>query len=184
MKWFRFPHGMMSSGGVRDLNDMEVRVLIAMMCLASQSPPADRLDGALTANPTGRPLQIRSIHVEVWTSPDESATAVAIESLRNKGFVEQREDDAWRLRVWWQQFATDTSTTRVRKHRDKKKATPKSETPAPSRSLPEAQDPPSSMSEQTKPKTEQNRTNGNVAGNVSWDGFTQGCSLLSAHGPR
>lgn len=159
MKWFRFPHELTSSGGVRDLTDFEVRVLVAMMCLASQSPPLDRLDGALTANPTGKPLNIKSIHVEVWSSPDEATTQAAVDSLSNTRFVEQREDGAYRLRMWWQQYANDTSTPRVHKHRAKKKG----ETPP----LNEAQEPPTSLPDDSSEEAEQNRAKGNSAGNVS-----------------
>lgn len=166
MKWFRSDHSMISDGGVHELSDFEFRVLFSMMSLASQSPPLDRIAGALTSNPSGKPLPLKSIHFAVWTAPDEQATAEAVASLIGKGFVERRTDGAWRLLMWWQQYLGDTSTPRSRKHRANAKHSSGDDRP---HERPEPKKASTSLPDENR--SEQSRTKGNVAGNVSPQGF-------------
>lgn len=144
--WFRFYHDVLETTVVRQLDDLELRVLIACMCLASRSPEADRLEGALTVNPTGEPVDLKFIASEVWTS-DEPTVREILTRLELKSLMRTREDGAHVVAFKWQQYATDTSTPRTRKYREKQKQSANEE---PSPSMPDQ-----SREEQTR--TEQNK---------------------------
>lgn len=144
--WFRFYHDMLGTTAVRQLDDHELRVLIACMTLASRSPEADRLEGALAVNPTGEPVSVRFIAAEVWTS-DEPTVSKTLKRLETKGLMRTREDGAHVVAFKWQQYATDTSTPRTRKYRQKQKQSAEEDA---SPSMPE-------QSKQQQTRTEQSK---------------------------
>lgn len=119
LSWFRFKSGWMEATAIRLLTDYELRVLLACMTLASRSPSMDRLEGALTVSPTGEPLGSRFIANEVWTG-SEADVKRTLASLVQKRFLSVRDDGAYRVEFMWEQFPSDCSTDRVRKHRRKK----------------------------------------------------------------
>jgi hypothetical protein len=166
--WFRCPHDLLRVAVIRRLDDHELRVLVACNCLASQSPGEDRLQGAPTVNPTGEPLSVGDIQSEVFTG-DTSQTAKVLDKLKSQGLLGQRDDGAYVVEFKWRQYASDTSTPRTRKAREKKAREAKDEAP-PHRQY---------QSTAGQSRTEQSRTKGGVHANVPGCGATTDADLAS-----
>ncbi|MDO8915113.1 MAG: hypothetical protein Q7W16_03405 [Coriobacteriia bacterium] len=153
LPWFRVYADMMTTPALRKLHDYQLRVFLACMSLAAQSPADDRLAGFVTMSPSGEPLDTSFIKAEVWTGSDDDLQA-ALDELIKRKLLTQREDGAYRVAFRWCQYASDNSTERSRKSRGRSK--PEKVHTAPL-SLCPSQD---STGEQSKAK-------GNAAGNVA-----------------
>lgn len=134
LPWFRVHSDLTSSATVQALSDFEFRVLVCMHCLAGRSPGADRVEGALTAAPSGEPLTWRHVMYEAWTG-DENDVKAALDALESKKLVGRREaDGAFILLYRWHQYPSDSSTARTRKHRGRLKAVPEASSSLPDQS--------------------------------------------------
>lgn len=108
MKWFRFYSEFVDDPKIAMMTDSDQLLWVKALCLASDS----KLRGYITLSDDEICWKLR-ITIETWKH--------AVDKFRAKGMIEHT-DKGYRITNWdKRQFSSDSSTERVKKHRQKKK---------------------------------------------------------------
>ena len=110
MEWFRFYNDVRSDNKIKTLADSEFRVWVNLLCLASDQPDGAR--GCVS-------IEDRFVVAAEVANADEALLDATLVKLTRLHIV-SIEDDAVHFLKWdKRQFASDNSTSRVQKHREK-----------------------------------------------------------------
>lgn len=111
MPWWRFYSSAPHDRKIRRLKPVERWVWVCTMCIASESP-----DRGVLLVAEGEPATEEDI-ADVAGVPIQVATS-AVEHMLKLGLIAVHDSGAWHVPAWGsRQFASDTSTTRTRKHK-------------------------------------------------------------------